>query len=198
MSGKWKTVVLAASVFALSAARIFAAGVEVGDKAPAWSGIPGTDDKKHSLADYTSAKAIVLVFTCNHCPVAQAYEERLVALQKDYEPKGVQVVAVNVNTMPADRLDKMKERAEEKGFKFPYLFDESQKMGHDYGAAVTPHAFVVGKEGKLVYIGAIDDNMSAKKVKKHYVRDALDAILADKEPPQPKTKAFGCGIAYEN
>jgi peroxiredoxin len=92
----------------------------------------------------------------------------------------------------------MKERAEEKGFKFPYLFDESQKMGHDYGAAVTPHAFVVGKEGKLVYIGAIDDNMSAKKVKKHYVRDALDAILADKEPPQPKTKAFGCGIAYEN
>ena len=198
MSGKWKTVVLAASVFALSAVRIFAAGVEIGDKAPAWSGIPGIDDKKHSLSDYTSAKAIVLVFTCNHCPVAQAYEERLVALQKDYEPKGVQVVAVNVNTMPADRLDKMKERAEEKGFKFPYLFDESQKMGHDDGAAVTPHAFVVGKEGKLVYIGAIDDNMSAKKVKKHYVRDALDAILADKEPPQPKTKAFGCGIAYEN
>ena len=197
MSGMWRIVVIAASVSHCRAARIFAAGVEVGDKAPSWSGIPGTDDKKHSLSDYTNAKVIVLVFTCNHCPVTQAYEERLVALQKEYGPKGVQVVAVNVNTIPPDRLDKMKERAEEKGFNFPYLYDKSQKMGHDYDAAVTPHAFVVGKEGKLVYIGAVNDNINAKKVKEHYVRDTLDAVLAGKEPPKTKTKAFGCGIAYE-
>lgn len=197
MSGKWKIVVLAAIVFALSAARSLVASVEVGDKAPNWSGIPGTDDKKHSLSDFTEAKALVLVFTCNHCPVAQAYEERLVALQREYGPKGVQVVAVNVNKIPADRLDKMKTRAEEKGFNFPYLYDESQKMGHDYGAAVTPHAFVVEKGGKIVYIGSIDDNINAKKVKQNFVRDTLDAVLAGKEPAKTKTKAFGCGIAYE-
>ena len=172
-------------------------GVKVGDPAPDWKGIIGVDDKQHSLSDYKDAKLIVLVFTCNHCPVAKAYEDRLIALQKDYKDKGVQVIAVNVNNIPEDRLDRMKERAKEKGFNFPYIYDSSQKMGHDYGARVTPHVFVLDSERKIAYIGAIDDNMDPAKVKKHYLRDALDALLQGKTPPVAETKAFGCTIKYE-
>lgn len=172
-------------------------GVKVGDPAPDWKGIIGVDDKEHSLADYKDAKLIVLVFTCNHCPVAKAYEDRLVALQKDYKDKGVQVIAVNVNNIPEDRLDQMKVRAKEKGFNFPYIYDSSQKMGHDYGARVTPHVFVLDSERKVAYIGAIDDNQNPEKVTKQYLRDALDALLAGKTPPVAETKAFGCSIKYE-
>jgi len=197
MTGTWKIAVLVTGVVALLVSRGVAASFKVGDEAPIWSGIPGTDDKKHGLADYVEAKAVVLVFTCNHCPVARAYEDRLVALQKDFEPKGVQIIAVNVNKIPDDRLDKMKERAEKKRFNFPYLYDETQKMGREYGAAVTPHAFVLDKQRKLAYVGQLDDSMDAKKVKKHYVREALDAVLAGKEPAKTNTKPFGCGIRYE-
>lgn len=172
-------------------------GVKVGDKAPDWKNIIGVDDKQHSLSDYAKAKFIVLVFTCNHCPVAQAYEERLVALQKDYQGKGVQVIAVNVNNIPEDRLEQMKVRAKEKGFNFPYIYDSSQKMGHDYGAKVTPHVFVLDPQRKVVYIGAIDDNIDPKKVKQHYLRNALDALLAGKSPDPATTKAFGCTIKYD-
>ncbi len=176
-------------------------GLTIGQKAPDWSGIIGVDDKAHGLSDYKKAKALVLVFTCNHCPVAKAYEDRIIRLQKDYGPKGVQVIAVNVNTIPADRLDKMKERAKAKKFTFPYLYDPSQKMGHDYGAKVTPHVFVLGKatdEGrKVVYIGAIDNHRKAEKADTHYVREALDALLAGKAPPTARTKAFGCSVKYE-
>lgn len=173
------------------------AAVSVGEKAPTWSGIVGTDDQKHSLADYADAKAIVLVFTCNHCPVAKAYEDRLIELQKDYQGKGVQVIAVNVNNLPADRLDKMKERAEEKGFNFPYLYDSSQKSAVDYGAKVTPHVFVLDGQRKVAYIGAIDDSMTPDQASTHYVRDAVDAILAGKKPANPQTKPVGCGIKFD-
>lgn len=171
--------------------------VKVGAKAPDWSGIIGIDDKQHSLADYSKAEIVVLVFTCNHCPVAVAYEDRLVALQREYKDKGVQVVAVNVNNLPADRLDQMKIRAKDKGFNFPYLYDSSQKIGRDYGAAVTPHVFVLDKDRKVAYVGAIDDNIKEKEVKQHYLRDALNALLEGKAPAVTHTKAFGCGIKYE-
>jgi peroxiredoxin len=169
----------------------------VGDVAPVFSGIIGIDDKRHGLADYKDAKLVVLVFTCNHCPVAQAYEDRLAALQKDYQPKGVQVVAVNVNNLPDDRLDKMKERAKQKDFNFPYLYDPTQKIGHDYGATVTPHVFVLDRDRKLAYMGAIDDSQQAGAVAKHHLRDALDALLIGKRPPKEVTQQFGCGIKYE-
>ena len=126
-----------------------AAGVKIGDKAPPWSGIIGIDDKEHSLADLKQAKAVVLVFTCNHCPVAQAYEDRLVALQRDYRDKGVRLVAVNVNNLDADKLGPMKVRAKEKQFNFPYLYDPTQKMGRDYGATKTPEIFVLDGERKI-------------------------------------------------
>jgi peroxiredoxin len=188
----------ALTAFALSAAAIVRAGeMKIGDAAPTFSGIIGTDDKEHAMKDFASAKLVVLVFTCNHCPVAQAYQDRLLGLQKDYKAKGVQIVAVNVNNIDADKLDKMKERAKEKKYDFPYLYDASQKIGKDYGAKVTPHVFVLDKDRKLAYMGAIDDNMDEKKVKKHLLSDALDALLAGKEPTEKVTKQFGCGIKYE-
>ncbi len=107
------------------------------------------------------------------------------------------MVAVNVNNLPADRLDKIKKRAKKKGFNFPYLYDSSQKIGRDYGAKVTPQVFVLDGKRKIAYMGAIDDNMSAKKVKKHHLRDALDALLVGKKPPEAVTQQFGCSIKYE-
>ncbi|MBN1911534.1 MAG: thioredoxin family protein [Pirellulales bacterium] len=187
-------ILVAAMGFAAPAS---AAAPQIGDPAPAFSGLIGTDDQKHGLTDYKDAELIVLVFTCNHCPVAKAYEDRLVALQKDYKDKNVQLVAVNCNNLPADRLEPMKKRAKAKGFNFPYLYDSSQKTGVDYGAKVTPHAFVLDKNRNLAYVGAIDDNMTAKKAEKHYVRDALDALLDGKQPPKTETKAVGCSIKYE-
>lgn len=168
-----------------------------GQAAPDFQGILGVDDKEHALADYKQAKLVVVVFTCNHCPVAVAYEDRLIALQKQYKDKGVQFVAVNVNNVPADRLEEMKSRAKQKGFNFPYLYDATQKMGHDYDAKVTPHVFLLDQDRNIAYQGAVDDNMKADKVEKHYLRDALEALMAGKKPPVEITKAFGCSIKYE-
>lgn len=174
-----------------------AAKLGVGDKAPGWQALAGVDGKDHALDEYKSAKAMVLVFTCNHCPVAKAYEERLVALQHDYQDKGVQVVAICVNKGEADALDQMIVRAKDKGFNFPYVIDPTQAIGRKYGARVTPHVFVLDQDRKVAYIGAVDDNMDASAVKKHYVRDALDALLAGKEPTTKQTRPVGCGIRYE-
>ena len=132
-------------------------GLKIGDPAPTFNAIIGIDDKRHDLDEYRDAKLVVLVFTCNHCPVAQDYEDRLMAIAKDYQGKGVQLVAVNVNNIPADRLDEMKNHAKDKGFSFPYLYDPSQKIGHDYGAKCTPHVFVLDNQRKIAYMGAIDD-----------------------------------------
>jgi peroxiredoxin len=192
-----KSSLMAAVLAAILAAQGHADDLKVGAAAPDFKNLIGIDDQKHSLADYQDAKLLVVVFTCNHCPVAKAYEDRLVALQKEYGGRGVQVVAVNVNNIPADRLDAMKKRAQEKGFKFPYLYDASQKIGRDYGAKVTPHVFLLDQQRKLAYIGAIDDSMAADKVKTPYLRNAVDALLAGKKPPQSTTKAVGCGIQYE-
>lgn len=186
-----------AAVVLLAASIARAGGVKIGDKAPDWSGIIGVDDKTHSLSDYANAKIVVVVFTCNHCPVAVAYEDRLIAIQKDYKDKGVQLVAINVNNIPQDRLDRMKVRAEEKGFNFPYLYDSSQKTGRDYGATCTPHIFVLDKDRKVAYMGAIDDNNNPKRVKQHYLRDALDALLAGKKPPTEVTQQRGCSIKWD-
>jgi peroxiredoxin len=169
----------------------------IGQAGPEFAGLIGADDKPHGLAEYKDAKLIVLAFTCNHCPVAQAYEDRLLALQKDYGPKGVQVVAVNVNNLPADRLDEMKKRAKQRGFDFPYLYDSTQKIGRAYGATVTPHVFVLDQQRKIAYMGAVDDNQQVEQVKTHYLREALDALLAGKRAPKEVTQQFGCGIKYE-
>jgi peroxiredoxin len=172
-------------------------GLAVGDEAPAWADLAGVDDKKHSLEDLKEAKAVIVVFTCNHCPVAKAYEDRLIALEKDYKDRGVELVAINVNNMEADKLPAMKERAEEKGFEFAYLYDPSQAIGRAYGATVTPHAFVLDGERKVVYMGAIDDSQNPEKITTHYVRQAVDSILEDRPVEIATSKQFGCGIQYE-
>ncbi|MEX2306917.1 MAG: thioredoxin family protein [Pirellulales bacterium] len=169
----------------------------VGDPAPAFEGLEGVDDKRHSLKDYADAKAVVIAFICNHCPVAVAYEDRLIALQKDYADKGVQLVAINVNNMEEDKLPAMKERAEEKGFQFAYLYDPSQNVGRNFGAAVTPHVFVLDAQRRLAYVGPVDDNQDEAKVTEQYVRDAVDSVLGGKAPEATDVKPFGCSIKYE-
>jgi peroxiredoxin len=187
-------IVMAITLLAMPV--VLAADLKVGDDAPKWKGIIGIDDKEHALADYKDAKVIVLVFITNHCPVAKAYEDRLIAVQKDYKGKGVQLIALNVNNLPEDKLDKMKERAAEKKFGFPYLYDPTQAIGLAYGAKVTPHAFILDQKRKVVYVGAVDDNMKAAEAKSNYLRDALDALLAGKQPPKAETKPVGCVIQY--
>jgi peroxiredoxin len=180
-----------------SAAATSKRSLKVGDPAPAWAQLEGVDGKKHSLKDLRDAKAIAVVFTTNHCPVAVAYEDRLVELHNKYKDKGVALVAINVNNIEADRLPKMKERAEEKGFEFAYLYDPSQKIGRAFGATVTPHAFLLDGDRKLVYMGAVDDNQNSSEVSKHYLQDAIEAVLAGRAPEPATTKQFGCGIQYE-
>jgi peroxiredoxin len=197
----WLTLIALAATW-LAGQNCFAGkfnkALDVGVKAPDWSNLIGVDDKKHSLSDYKDADAVVLIFTCNHCPVAVAYEDRIIQLQKDYKDKNVQVVAINVNNLEADRLDKMKERAEQKGFNFPYLYDPTQEVAKDYGARVTPDVVLLDKKGTVVYTGLIDDSwMDPSAVNKQYLRDAIDAVLAGKTPPVAETKAQGCGIKFE-
>jgi peroxiredoxin len=169
----------------------------VGDAAPAFEGLAGTDGKPHSLNDFADAKAVVVAFICNHCPVAVAYEDRLIAFQKDYADKGVQLVAINVNNLEEDKLPAMKQRAEQKGFNFPYLYDPTQTMGHAYGAAVTPHIFVLDGQRRLAYVGPVDDSQDETQVTQQYLRDAVDAVLAGNTPQTTETKPFGCSIKYE-
>ncbi len=169
----------------------------IGDAAPAWKDLEGVDDKTHSLSDINDAKSIVVIFICNHCPVAQAYEDRIIELTADYKDKGVEVVAINVNNMEDDKLPAMKKRAEEKGFEFAYLYDPSQEIGRAFGATVTPHAFLLDAAGKLAYNGAIDDNMEVAQVQHRYLRDAIDAVLAGGQPEVDSVKPVGCGIRYE-
>lgn len=182
---------------AMPANSALATDIEVGAKGPAWIDLEGVDGERHSLADLEKAKAVVVVFTCNHCPVAKAYEERLIQLQKDYADQGVEVVAINVNNGKADKLPAMKDRAKEKGFTFAYLYDPSQEIGREYGATVTPHAFLLDGDRNVAYVGAIDDSMKADKAKEHYLRDALDAVLAGKALETASTPPSGCGIQYE-
>lgn len=191
------TRLAAAAAIILVGLPVRADGVKIGQVAPEWTKLPGTDDKMHSLSDLKSAKVVVVAFTCNHCPVAVAYEDRFVKFAKEYKAKGVEFVAVNVNNLDEDKLPAMKERAAEKKFPFAYIYDNSQKIGHAYGAQVTPHLFVLDKDRKIAYVGAFDDKMDAKGVKEAYVKNAVDALLAGKQPSVAETKASGCGIKYE-
>ena len=172
-------------------------GAALGAPGPAWADLEGTDSTKHSLSDLAEAQVVAVVFTCNECPVAKAYEDRLVKLATDYDGKGVALVAINVNPGDKEDLPAMKQRAEEKGFTFAYLQDPSQQIARDYGATVTPHAFVLDKSRNVVYMGAIDDNQDESAVTQHYLRDAVDAALAGKAPEIATSKQFGCSIRYE-
>lgn len=178
----------------------FSAGYNVGDKAKDFK-LKNVDGKMISLSNFPDARGFVIVFTCNGCPYAQAYQDRLVDIDKKYKPKGYPVVAINPNDpelAPADSYDKMVSVAKNKGFTFPYLIDETQEVYRSYGATRTPHVYVLQKSGNdlvVQYIGTIDDNyQDAKKVKTPYLSNALDALIAGKSPDPVTTKAIGCGI----
>jgi len=175
-------------------------GYKIGDVATDFY-LPNVDGEMVSLADFEDAKGFILIFTCNTCPYSVAYEDRIIALDKAYKSKGYPVIAINPNDPAAidgDDLADMKVRATEKGFSFPYLHDVGQQVYPQYGATKTPHVFVLQKEvnNNIVrYIGAIDDSSrKPNKVKKRYVEQAVDALLAGKSPSTTTTKAIGCSI----
>ena len=154
-----------------------------------------------SLADYSDARGFIVVFTCNGCPYAKAYQDRIISLDKKYKSQGYPVIAINPNDTdlkPEDNLEAMKKRAEDKGYTFPYLKDATQEVYRRYGATRTPHIYVLNKDkGELVvsYIGAIDDNyQDASAVRETYLASAVDALLKGKQPDPDFTKAIGCTI----
>jgi peroxiredoxin len=183
---------LALSLVALCAP-VFAGDLEIGGKAPTFKGLPGTDGKEYSLADMKDAKIVVVCFTCNQCPMSVNYEDRFVEFNKKYAGKGVKFIAINANKANAtETIEAMKTRAEEKGFNFPYVYDATGESASAYGAKVTPHLFVLDGERAVAYVGSFDDK--ANNPSKHYVADAVDALLAGKKVEVSSNKAFGCGI----
>lgn len=172
----------------------------IGDKAEDFS-LKNIDGKMVSLADFKDARGFIVIFTCNTCPYSVANEDRIIELDKKYKPKGFPVVAINPNNpevSSGDSFELMKERAAEKGFAFPYLLDEGQKVYPKYGATKTPHVFVLKKDDKdliVKYIGAIDDSArDAGSVRTKYVENAVDALLTDQPIEMASTKAIGCSI----
>lgn len=171
--------------------------LDVGSAAPNFQNLPGVDDKSHSLADWKDAAVVVVVFTCNTCPTAVDYEERIQTLVKKYADGGkVAVVAINANQVAGDQLPKMKERAAEKKFGFTYLRDDSQQTAKAFGATYTPEFFVLDAQRKVAYMGAFDDSTSPDKVQVKYVEAAVDALLAGAKPETTETIARGCLVRY--
>jgi peroxiredoxin len=181
--------------------------LDIGDAAPDFN-LPGVDGKQHALKDFADAKALLVIFTCNHCPTAQAYESRIIQLHEDYQDRGVALVAISPNDDQAVRLDElgftdvgdsfkdMQVRAKERDFKFPYLYDgETQKTSLAYGVVATPQVFLFDRDRKLRYVGRIDDS-EVKTVTSHDTRNALDALLAGKPVPVEKTRTFGCSTKW--
>lgn len=195
-----KSLLLIASVLLASGLNA-GEGYKVGDKAASFK-LKNTDGKMVSLSDFSDAKGFVVVFTCNHCPYAKAYQDRLIEIDKQFKKMGYPVIAVNPNdpeVEPGDSYEAMVTRAREKGYTFPYLFDEKQAVNKNYGATKTPHVFLLQKNnnGELIvkYIGAIDDNyQDASAVKTPYLKNALEALLKGKDPEPDFTKAIGCSV----
>lgn len=184
------------------------ATLPIGSKAPDFA-LPATDGKTYSLSDFSGAKVLTIIFTCNHCPTAQAYEERIKQLVTDYGSKGVAVVAISPNDPLSVRLDEMgytdlgddfeemKIRAKDRQFNFPYLYDGADsKLSMKYGPQATPHVFIFDSERTLRYTGRIDDGEKPGSAKTHDTRNAIDALLSGKPVPVDKTKTFGCSIKW--
>lgn len=172
-------------------------GYQPGDVATDFK-LTSTDGNVVSMSDYPDAKGFIIVFTCNHCPFAIKYEDRMNDIAKRYRALGYEMIAINPNdpeVQPADSYDLMKVRALEKGFIFPYLFDEGQKIFPQYGATKTPHVYLLDKNRVVKYIGAIDDNVdNAEEVTERYLENAIQSLEMGKEPQPNITKAIGCSI----
>jgi peroxiredoxin len=175
-------------------------GLPLGSSAPAFS-LPGVDGKTYSLDSFREKPILVVAFWCNHCPYVQAWEDRTVATQADYGRKGVQFVLINSNDeaeYPEDDFSHMVERAKRKGYNFPYLRDESQKVVEAYGGVCTPDFFVFDAERKLRYRGKLDDSKDPGGVKRRIMREVLDALLAGREVPTTFVPPMGCSIKWKS
>jgi peroxiredoxin len=179
-------------------------GYGVGDSVGDFK-LKNVDGNMVSLSDFGSSRGVILIFDCNTCPYSKAYSERIIGLNKKYAATGYPVVAVNANdpeSSPGDSYDQMVAVARQKGYNFPYLVDESQRVAKAFGATNTPHVFVLRKDGsqfKVAYIGAIDNNpRDAATADKKYVEEAVDALLKGQTPETTKTKAVGCGIKWKD
>ena len=199
---------LAACACLAGAAEEPAKTLEIGARAPDFR-LEGVDGRRYTLRDFAPAKVLVVVFTCNHCPTAQNYEDRLKAIAGEYRPKGVAVVAISPNDENSVRLDElgytdlsdsfaeMKLRAKHRGFNYPYLYEGDRTgVARAYGPTATPHAFVFDATRKLRYVGRIDDSERVEYARVPDLRRALDALLAGEPVPAEKTKAFGCSIKW--
>ena len=194
------TLVLVAVVgLALVAVPTTAAPIAVGTKAPDFKGLEAADGKTYSLADFKDKDVLIVCITCNHCPMAIAYEDRIIEFAKKNAGKDAKaaLIAINVNPGEEDGLPKMKERAKDKGFNFAYAIDPSQKIARQLGATRTPEFFVFNKERKLVYTGALDDDAKPENVTKKYVEDAVKAALKGETPTVQTSVPRGCGIQFQ-
>lgn len=173
--------------------------LSVGDAAPIFVDLPGIDGKTHSLSEWKSKSCLVIVFTCNSCPVANAYEDRIAAISKIYTENAnakVAVIAINSNTIADDSMPKMIERAKKKKYAYPYLHDARQTVAKAYGVNYTPEFVVLDGDRKVVYLGALDDKNKPEDAKTNYLAAAIDAVLAGKKPATGETLARGCKIRW--
>ena len=174
--------------------------LKIGSPAPDFN-LHGIDGKNYSLNSFKDKKAVIIIFSCNHCPYVQAYEGRIKQIKAEYEDRGVAVVAINSNEdadYPEDSFENMKQRAKEQKFNFPYLRDEDQSVAHDFDATHTPEIFLFDEKRKLAFHGKIDDNwQEPNKVQNHYLKNALDELLAAKEISVPETFTIGCTIKWK-
>ena len=174
--------------------------LEIGVHAPDFR-LPGVDGKEYSLGSFKDKSVLAVIFTCNHCPYVQAYEDRLLSLQRDFAPRGVQFVAINANdsiAYPEDSFDNMVKRARQKNYNFPYLRDENQRVAHAYGAEYTPEAFVFNAKLQVRYVGRIDDNWQhPDRARSHDLRDAIAAVLDHKHVANAVTHAIGSTIKWK-
>jgi peroxiredoxin len=190
-------IALLAAAILMMAASPNKNGYDIGDTATDFK-LKNVDSNMVSLADYKDAKGYIVIFDCNTCPYSKAYNERIQELNEKYAPKGFPVIAINANDGSGDRFEDMVRVAKSKKLKYPYVFDDTQKVAKAYGATNTPHVFVLTKALKVSYIGAIDDNArNADAATKHYVEDAVNALLAGNPVTVTKTKAIGCGIKWK-
>ncbi len=210
---KYFVLIWVASILTIKSTFSIAAGehktLEIGAKAPDFK-LPGIDGRIYSLSSFRNAPVLAMVFTCNHCPTAQAYEDRIIQLTKDYSKKGLALIAVMPNDPKSvqlselgyadlgDSFEEMKLRAKRKHFNFPYLYDgETEAMAKEYSPVATPHIFIFDKERKLRYQGRIDDVEKPSGTPKNFdAKNAIEALLANKEVPVKTTKVFGCSIKW--
>lgn len=172
--------------------------LEIGKSAPDFS-LPGTDGKTYGFKDVAGEKGTLVIFTCNHCPYAVAYQKRIIDLTAKYKPQGIGVVAISSNdakSYPDDSFELMKVRADSMKYNFPYLYDESQAVALKYGPKVTPHVFLFDSKGTLAYRGRIDDSAKEPEVKKRELTEAMEALIAGKAVPTVSTTAFGCSVKW--